>query len=464
MSTEAAADVSADTPASTAYRFEPFARLRPFELVSRGFEQYADAGGPIDGIHRSTAGPIAPYAAIELNVEDTRADVAAGLLARDGDGVTVELDPRRQRIRIVVTVGGARHKVRSRKVRSGRVNRLAFVVCENQVTAVVDSGRGWRPIATAREPVADLIDLRDPEVLGRLGYAWGARGAGTAVVRDVRVGPFGMTGLRDPHLVQHADGRPYVRDGRHYVTMTCAGMGFFTQAHWGVFALDLERPKELTQVAHLFTHRRGRLLGDHAGQIVVDGDRCIVTVSSWGDFTPERGVHVRHAVTGPEVLDGVHVLDTERLALPTSHSAWDPSLTRIDDRWHVAYVESPSQRPFRFRPALAASPAGGSYDRDLTLVGADTAHTQCEGPIIARLDGRWRVLASDGDARTYPTYDLAMRRLGDLDAPYGSNIPHPQLIGDGASEARWMLTFDGTPWGSRVLGYGTHGDVLLLRR
>ncbi|MGH3358338.1 MAG: hypothetical protein ACRDO7_06010, partial [Nocardioidaceae bacterium] len=96
---------------------------------------------------------------------------------------------------------------------------------------------------------------------------------------------------------------------------------------------------------------------------------------------------------------------------------------------------------------------------DLGLVGADTAHQQCEGPIIARLDGRWRVLASDGHARTYPTYDLAMRRRDDLDAPYGSNIPHPQLIGDD-----WLLTFDGTPWGERVLGYGTHGDVLLLRR
>lgn len=449
-------------PSAPGTSLAQYARLRPFEIVSPGFEARTDRGGSIDGLHRTTASPATPFAAIELTVDGSRGEVVAGLTAHDGDGVTVEFDPRPQRVRIVVTVGGVRHRVRSRRVRSGRVRRLAFVVCENQVTAVVDSGRGWRPITTAREAVAALTDLRDPGTLARLTYTWGAGDGGTAEIRDVRAGVFGMTGVRDPHLVQYADGTPYVRDGLHYVTMTCAGMGFFTQAHWGVYAVDLNRPKELTQVAHLFTRRDGRLLGDHAGQIVIDDDRCIVLVSSWGDFDPERGVHVRHVVTGPEVLNGVHVLDTERLALPTPHSSWDPAMTRIDGSWHIAYVESPSQAPFRMHPALAAT--GGAYDTDLALVGADTDHRQCEGPIIGRVGGQWRVLASDGRARAYPTYDLGMRRLQDLDAPYGSNIPHPQLIPDGADEAPWMLTFDGTPWGERVLGYGTHGDVLLLRR
>ncbi|UYM04162.1 hypothetical protein [Solicola gregarius] len=376
----------------------------------------------------------------------------------------VDYEPRRGRVRIVATVDGIRHRLRSRRVRSGTVHRVAFVLCENQVTGVVDSGRGWRPIVTARSEVSALVDLREPATLGHLAYTWGTTGPEAVTVRDVRAGPFGMTGVRDPHLVQHVDGTPYVRDGRMYVTMTCAGMGFFQQAHWGVFAIDLDRPEEMTQVAHLYTGRDGLLLGDHAGQIVVDGDRCIVVVSSWGDFTPSRGVHVRHAVTGLDVLEGVHVLDTTPLALPTRHSAWDPSLTRIDGRWRIAYVESPSQAPFRFHPALAASAPGGAYDGDLTLVGADTDHDQCEGPIIARLDGQWRVLASDGHARDYPAYDLSMRRVGVLDATYGTNIPHPQVFSPARGDGEWMLTFDGTPWGKRVLGYGTHGDVVLMRR
>ena len=52
------------------------------------------------------------------------------------------------------------------------------------------------------------------------------------------------------------------------------------------------------------------------------------------------------------------VLATERLSLPTNVSSWDPALTRIDGRWHVAFVESPSQAPFMFHPALAVGPAG----------------------------------------------------------------------------------------------------------
>ena len=444
--------------------FTEHARFRPFELVSSGFEQRTDRGGTYKHLHRARAHPPAPYAAVELTVEAADVPVTVGLTASDGDGVVVEYDPRRNRVRIVAIVDGVRRRLRSRRVRGRTLHRLAFVLCENQVTGVVDSGRGWRPLVTARPEVAELFDLRDPETLGRLSYTWGTKGPGSVILRDIVAGVFGMTGVRDPHLVQHADGTPYVRDGKLLVTMTCAGMGFFTQAHWGVFELDLDRPGEMRQTGHLFGRRGGLLLGDHAGQIIVDGDECFVVVSSWGDFNPTRGVHVRHVTTGLEILDGIHMLATERLDVPTLHSAWDPSLTRVDGRWHLAYVESPSQAPFRFRPALAAGPEGASYDHGLTLVGADTAHEQCEGPIITRLGDDWRLLTSDGHAREYPVYDLQMRRLGEFDAPYGSNIPHPQLIGNLDIGGEWMLTFDGTPWGERVLGYGTHGDVVLMRR
>jgi hypothetical protein len=48
----------------------------------------------------------------------------------------------------------------------------------------------------------------------------------------VRAGAFGYTGLRDPHLVQRPDGSAVVRNGKAFLTFTCAGMGFFQQAHW----------------------------------------------------------------------------------------------------------------------------------------------------------------------------------------------------------------------------------------
>jgi hypothetical protein len=128
----------------------------------------------------------------------------------------------------------------------------------------------------------------------------------------------------------------------------------------------------------------------------------------------------------------------------------------------VSFVESPSQHPFDFHPALAAGPEGAAWHEELELVGADTSLHQCEGPIIAQVQGEWWFLASDGDARHYPVYDLRMRRVGRLDAPYGTNIPHPQLVPlEGGGHL--LVTFDGTQFAQRVMGYGGHGDVLVMR-
>ena len=53
-------------------------------------------------------------------------------------------------------------------------------------------------------------------------------------------------------------------------------------------------------------------------------------------------------------------------------------------------------------------------------------------------------------------------RVGALEAPYPSNIPWPTVVrlGDGS----WLLVaFDGTVYGGPLPGYGTHGDVVLMR-
>ncbi len=420
---------------------------------------------------------------------------------------------------------------------------LAFVLCENQATALLRGADGWGPVVTARRNIAAFSDYRDPALLKRLQYAYGiqaepahpaTRWPSVAVVgnrglpqlrkrrsedsarqelpasgqrggeaasasdgelltpKSVRAGLFGRVGLRDPHVVQLPDGTPYVRDGCLYLTMTCAGLGFFQQAHWGVFALDLNDLSRLEQVAQLYFTRDGKVLGDHAGQIVVDGDRHHVLVSSWGDFEPGT-IHTRYTVTADDVLSGTHVLESQPLRLPTSAGSWDPAVTRVGDRWYVAFVASPSQHgTFDFHPALAASSPGGSYDEGLELVGEDDSSHQCEGPILAPVsdalvstpsaegpvaaahltnapdgaesDIQWRLLASDRTAAEFPVYDLQMRRVGTLNAPYGTNIPHPQVVTvPGPRGPRHLLiTFDGTPFGESVLGYGTHGDLVVL--
>lgn len=447
-------------------------RSRPFAVVSPGFEQVVAGPQRLTALHRSGVSPVAPFAAIEATVSPAGpSGVTVGLLTVEGNGVRVDLAPGRSQVRIVDVVGGRDKVLRRRRLRSPP-ERLGLVLCENQVTAVVDDGRGWQAVATEAAKVVGLVDLRDPATLARHSYVWGPTtgaepGEEATSIGPVRAGPFGMTGVRDPHLVQSVDGTPFVSDGQLYLTMTCAGMGFFRQAHWGVFTLDLEAPDRVEQVGHLFSRRDGRLLGDHAGQLVVEEDRVRLAVSSWGDFDPGTGVHVRHTECGLDVLHGVHVVDTEPLAMPTGHSAWDPAATVIDGRWHVAFVESPSQQPFHFRPALAAGPTGGGWGQGLERVGADASLDHCEGPILARVDGAWRLLASDGRGRRYPIYDLEMARVGTLPAPYVSNIPHPQLVPlapGSALGSELMVTFDGTPWCKRVLGYGTHGDFIVMAR
>jgi hypothetical protein len=54
--------------------------------------------------------------------------------------------------------------------------------------------------------------------------------------------------------------------------------------------------------------------------------------------------------------------------------------------------------------------------------------------------------------------DLVER--GELDAPYPTNLPWPTLA---RVDGRWlMVAFNGRPTGGRLLGYGTHGDVVVM--
>jgi hypothetical protein len=438
-------------------------RYRPVHVVAPGFvAEQRTAVGETGTTVRSSSSPPAPYAAVEVDLESIGDGVVvAGLSTEDDDRVVVTCSGSGA-VALEVRAAGRTRVLRRKKVDLAGVRTFAFALCENRVTALVRRGEDWQPVLTERTKVARLVDLRRPTTLARHAYTWGLR-SGSAVLGDVRAGLFGMTGLRDPHLVQHADGTPFVRDGKVYLTWTCAGLGFFQQAHWGVFTLDLEDPTRLEQVAQLFSHRDGMLVGDHAGQLVRDGDRWLVATSSWGDFgTPRPGVHVRHLSTADDLLSGVHLLETERTDLPTDVGSWDPGFTRVDGRWLLGFVESPSQDPFDFHPALTRTSDSSPWT-GLTRIGAADDLHQCEGPVLAEVDGRSWFLASDGDARHYPVFDVSMRRVGRLDAPYPTNIPHPQLLRHPTRPGVWwMVTFDGTQFHERTMGYGGHGDVVLM--
>jgi len=433
------------------------------QVVARGFVQVRrEAPGVVGAVTREDVAPPAPFAAVEVDLDGNGGVLVAGLTTVDGDGVLATCDTDTGRVTIELTEQGRSRTVRRTRADLDGVDTFAFALCERQVTVLVRSTEGWRPVLTERRRLARRLDLRDPAALARHGYTWGVR-SGRTTLAGVRAGLFGMTGLRDPHLVQHADGTPYVEDGRVLVTWTCAGLGGFAQAHWGVFAHDLDDPTRMEQVAQIFSRRDGLVLGDHAGQLVRDGDRWHVVTSGWGDFG-ERGArpHLRHLTTYADLLHGVHVVDTEPTPLPTEHGSWDAVLTRVDGRWLLGFVESPSQRPFDFHPALAATDDPDPWTGLRLAASAPDLH-QTEGPVLARLDGRWRLLASDGHAREFPVFDLDLRRVGTLPAPYLSNIPHPQVLErPDRPGSWWLLTFDGTRFDRRVMGYGGHGDVVVM--
>lgn len=440
-------------PDVAGYSFEKVASFRPFELVSENF--VIDSRNPVssESLHDLPIDALmAPYVAFEIELAGSAA--GAGVTA-PGRAVHGYFDTGSGTQQIVVTADGSSRVVASGEAPVGTGAKVAVSVTENVVTLWQRTQGAWEALLTHRLDPESEVDLAAAAGGGHL------RAATVGSPASVALGYFGHTGLRDPQLVKYADGTNYIADGRLLATMTCAGPGPFQTAHWGVFSIAADDPCDVTQVGHLFFKRDGRILGDHAGQIVIDDDgSAIVVVSSWGDF--DEDVHIRHVRTDSAILMGVHVLPSEPLQLPTSLSTWDPTLQRHKESWWIGFVECEAFSPrFDFRPALARSHAGASYASAYEYVGADMLHHQTEGTILTQLGGELRLLASDGDAKDYPVYDLHMNRIAQLRAPYESNIPHPLLID--RPEAVWMLTFDGTPVSADILGYGTHGDILIFR-
>ncbi len=436
-------------------RFEVVRRVRPVDLVAPG----------TIGVDTRTGGTVplpavAPYVAATTDV-----------LSPDGPALHVG----GHRLAAVLTDGSVSLSVAgsgtTRELRSRRFHRaedptgLGVSLTGTHVTAWSHEASGW--VARARHDLREVLDTRDEEALADLRVEL-PDGGGVA-------GGFGQLGLRDVRFVTAEDGRPLRLDGSLWLTATSAGPGFFDTAHTSVWRLD-PASLVLAHSADLFFRRPDRpgVYGDHATHLVRTEDGWLVATSTWGDFekpatragrrSPAE-LRVTLAESAADLLRGTHVLDTRELRLPTddlgSIATWDPHLVRRDGEWLVGFVSA--RRFFDFHPALAA----GESLADLRLLGAATDRRSTEGTTLVEVDGRMVVLASDGrDSRRgqrarFPVLDLAMADIGLLEAPYPTNLPWPSVarIDDG-----WlMVTFDGRRAGGALLGYGTHGDVVIMR-
>lgn len=236
--------------------------------VSVGSGALGVGGESYFALLRSETGQRAPFATVIVEVasfansggpEDT---VVAGLVKDEGNYVIAYYNHRKKLVGIDVAVYGEVNTVGTEAAELSAPTRLAFSVTENRVTMLAeteegDENVGWLPLL--QEDVSGIIDLRRPEVLEEYRNGFGARASsGTIVLGGVEAGYFGEAGTRDPHLITYADGTPYIRNGKAYLTFTQAGLGFFTTAHWGVWTLDLES-YELEQVATCSLHETLRM-------------------------------------------------------------------------------------------------------------------------------------------------------------------------------------------------------------
>jgi hypothetical protein len=428
----------------------------------------------------------APYIAIEATPAPGATSVHLDLVAADGTLLTTAYDVVRGEISVEVTRAAGRRETH----RSRRLGRIEGAPGGLEI-ALTLTGRwlcAWSRATpddewTARARVS-LTPRVDPQLPGFLdGLTARVREPGSA--STWKAGTFGQLGLRDLHLVTHADGSSYERAGRLFLTATHAGPGFGDAAQTGIWSwrpgTDDLRPESL-----IWWERDGRVVGDHATHLVRDDDRWLVATSTWGDFDRKR-VAITLTETTADLLSGEHVLHACELTAPVAPTGstgplgrtvavWDPHLAMVDGHWHIAFVAA--RKFFDFRPALAraVNPGKDGLTGPLELIGSLEDRVATEGCVLIRVDGRWVMLASDGPDNPaalrgrYPVLDLDLHEIGQVDASYGSNIPWPMVVHHGPpddppdQEKTWsMITFDGTPYGGDLPGYGTHGDVLVLR-
>jgi hypothetical protein len=536
-------DTLVSNPLPTDLTFSIKEQYRPFHLLAENFVQLRDSfdtdtrrnyailapapesnrgnafvqrgalrinGDSYFALFKSTTSQQAPFATVIVDVQrfsDTTGaenTVFAGLVKDESNYVTAFYNNATKKVGLSACVNGLVKTLGTVDATLAAPLRFAFVANENEVTALVGDRASdigdFRPLIKRDVRFeTGALDLRDATVLATYKNGFGARAtSGAIVLGAVEAGYFGEAGVRDPHVVQYADGTPYIKNNKLYFTLTNAGLGFFEKAHWTVWTMDLSDYTNIEQVGNIFWYNAGdttKVYGHHAGQIVRDeaNGHWIVLVSSWGDFGPQGGdraltpgvvtppdqinnppVDILYEVSStPDLLSGVQILTGKRHPvndLPyKTEGKWDPGLTRIGDRWYLSYVIALDLFT-DFQPALARSALGADHTQ-LEFVGADWGKRATEGPVIQKLGSQWRVLASCGDDEPqelhdkYPMYTLEMAFDGYLNAPHPTNIPHPMVVPIPLSTGNTkyiMITFNGTQYYEPLLGYGTHGDFYVM--
>ena len=342
---------------------------------------------------------------------------------------------------------------------------IGFVITGNQAHGFYNAGRGWVWVASA---TLSSLDYRDPAVYStyRAGFAVASNGSTTWNIGKFECGVFGQLGMRDPYIVRHKNGAPFVVNGRMYISATVMPTGGNFH-HCGIYALDLST-FQLEKTAVVLWRRAsdGLDLGHIAGCFLFDEDlqQWRVFCSTWGNFPFGGGndLELRHGLYSGQLLRGVHII-TDHDVLPVSQDAsfdvYDIDLMFDSDAelWRVAYTRLSGGLS---RATLDTSPDLVSF----TNLILDT-NTGYEGSRVQQIgDDLYALFSSTSNTRVYnATSGSFIGNLG-WTLPGSTRPPHPAIfprMHNGMTEW-WILSFDNFTY--QVGGGSSEHATIVLER
>jgi hypothetical protein len=290
--------------------------------------------------------------------------------------------------------------------------------------------------------------------------------------------PGGSYGLRDPNVITFADGTPYVRDGKYWITYTVPdAVGSYSGNHMAVASFD-PVSYHLEHTADIFFRPGvGLATNIYAGQLLYDPavDRWRVVVSTWGPLVASPSDQVlRMGSTQRDICYGTHLINVTVPTIPQPGGVpviYDPNLRYDGSLWQLIATANNGTGGQNF-PALWTSPDLVTW----TNVAWNTAHA-AEGCRWAKVGGVWYALAAglgSGDVHDFLCYDANLNYLGNLslwsagfdslDGFQGNDsgpAPHPCLIPvEDDDRTRYVLiTFDRSNYGA---GKAATGAALVM--
>lgn len=386
-----------------------------------------------------------------------------GIALNRSNTAMVEFDIQTNDFRIVEVNGGSFNTVANVAETVNPPFKMAFSLHGNEAGGWIDRGNGWELLVSGSLSTASR-DFTTTSTLN--GYqpivGISTNGAAADVVwKNLKAGPFGQSGLRDPNLVRYEDMTPVRKGSKIYLTMTASGPTD-DASHWGVYTYDITT-RLIEKVGQILFSESTKTLGRLPGEIVYDrnADEFKVLISNFGG--DDSGPTVISKVQTTEwVLDGAHVIgDPVDLTLDLGTSgvgAYDPSFFWDGTKWLLAYTitEDLTFATDVYFTALASSTDFVTWSK----VENDESNQGYEGTKITKISDIALVFAANRTShRIYETGTLTLQGTNTTPLTVSSPVSPPHTlvvpINKGGVTQYDMIQFDGTKLGSDNFTWGT---------